>query len=111
MSSFQCDVTDAALAGFEGMRLQRGQEFNSDSHLELGPPPPPVTWLPGVLSKGVRLRLRLDHRDDRGRGCWQLVDLETESEPGGRRPKSHTPDNHAQSKKSASVLCSYQRLV
>ncbi|KAK1889267.1 Translocation protein SEC63 like [Dissostichus eleginoides] len=55
-----------------------------------------VAWLPGVLSKGVRLRLRLDHRDNRGRGCWQLVDLEAESQQAGRRLRSRPPDTCAQ---------------
>nr|XP_046229711.1 sex comb on midleg-like protein 4 isoform X2 [Scatophagus argus] len=72
------------------MRLRGGRHFNPDSHQELAPPPTPVAWLPGVLSKGVRLRLRLDRRDDRGRGCWQLVDLEAESEPVGRRLRSQS---------------------
>ncbi|KAG7240580.1 hypothetical protein INR49_026729 [Caranx melampygus] len=68
------------------MRLRRGQEFNSDSHLDLGPPPPPVTWLPGVLSKGVRLRLRLDHRDDRAEaaGSWSIW-KRSRSQVGGDR--------------------------
>ncbi|XP_029353029.1 sex comb on midleg-like protein 4 isoform X2 [Echeneis naucrates] len=79
------------------MRLRRGREFNPESHLEQGPPPPPVAWLPGILSKGVRLRLRLDHRDNRGRGFWQLVDLEAESEAVGRRLKGRTLDIPTQS--------------
>ena len=63
------------------MRLRGGRELNPDSRLEPAPPSrPPVAWLPGVLSKGVRFRLRLDHRDEQGRGCWQLVDLEAGSE-------------------------------
>ncbi|XP_076611661.1 sex comb on midleg-like protein 4 isoform X2 [Chaetodon auriga] len=74
------------------MRLRGGRDFNTDSHLELARPP--VAWLPGVLSKGVRLRLRLDRRDDRGRGCWQLVDLEPE--PVGRRLRSRAPDTCAE---------------
>ncbi|XP_049446323.1 sex comb on midleg-like protein 4 isoform X2 [Epinephelus fuscoguttatus] len=81
------------------MRLRGGRDFNSpDSYLELAPPPPrPVSWLPGVLSKGVRLRLRLDRRDNRGRGCWQLVDLEAESEPVGRRLRSRASNTCTQS--------------
>ncbi|KAA8583131.1 hypothetical protein FQN60_015677, partial [Etheostoma spectabile] len=71
------------------MTLRGGRDFNPDSYLELAPSPPhPVAWLPGVLSKGVRLRLRLDRRDNQGRGCWQLVDLEAESEPVGWRLRS-----------------------
>ncbi|XP_069579675.1 sex comb on midleg-like protein 4 isoform X2 [Brachyistius frenatus] len=85
-------------AGREGMRLRGGRDFNPDSHRELGPPPPPpVAWLPGVLGKGVRLRLRLDRRDDRGRSCWHLVDLDAESEPAGRRLRSRDPDACTQS--------------
>ncbi|GLD59759.1 uncharacterized protein AKAME5_001173600 [Lates japonicus] len=80
----QCDVSRLTLAGSEGMRLRGGRDFNPNTHLDLAPPPPPpVAWLPGVLSKRVRLRLRLDRRDDRGRGCWHLVDLESESELTG----------------------------
>ncbi|XP_030261679.1 sex comb on midleg-like protein 4 [Sparus aurata] len=82
------------------MRLRGGRDFNPDSPLELAPPPPPrpsVGWLPGVLTKGVRLRLRLDRSDDRGRGCWQLVDLEAASEPIGRRLRSGAHDACAQS--------------
>ncbi|TNN71635.1 hypothetical protein EYF80_018160 [Liparis tanakae] len=87
------DAAHLALAGGEGMRLRGGRDFDPSSYLELAPPPPgPVAWLPGVLSKGVRLRLRLDRRDNRGRGCWQLVDLEAESEPDGRRLRSRAPD-------------------
>ncbi|XP_037607478.1 sex comb on midleg-like protein 4 [Sebastes umbrosus] len=80
------------------MRLRGTRDLNPDSYLELSPPPPrPVAWLPGVLSKGVRLRLRLDRRDNRGRGCWQLVDSEAESEPVGRRLRSQAPETCAQS--------------
>ncbi|KAK5853064.1 hypothetical protein PBY51_006886 [Eleginops maclovinus] len=80
------------------MRLRGGRDLSPESYLELAPAPPcRVAWLPGVLSKGVRLRLRLDHRDNRGRGCWQLVDLEEESEPVGRRLRSQGPDTCGQS--------------
>ncbi|XP_076025610.1 sex comb on midleg-like protein 4 isoform X2 [Genypterus blacodes] len=58
-----------------GMRLRGGRDLSPDPRLGSGRPPP-ASWLPGVLTKGVRLRLRLDHRDDRGRSFWQLVDLE-----------------------------------
>lgn len=70
-----------------GMRLRGGRDLNPNTHPELAPSPPPVAWLPGVLSKGVRLRLRLDHHDDQGRSCWQLVDLEAGSETAGRRQR------------------------
>ncbi|KAK5880282.1 hypothetical protein CesoFtcFv8_023328 [Champsocephalus esox] len=80
------------------MRLRGGRDSSPESYLELAPPPPGhVAWLPGVLSKGVRLRLRLDHRDNRGRGCWQLVDLEAESQQVGRRLRSRPP-RHLRSK-------------
>ncbi|XP_075940135.1 sex comb on midleg-like protein 4 [Anarhichas minor] len=98
MKKYWCDVSHLPLAGCEGMRLRGRRDFNPDTYLELAPPPPsPVAWLPGVLSKGVRLRLRLDRRDNRGRGCWQLVDLEAEPEPVGRRLRSRGPDTCAQS--------------
>lgn len=70
----QCDVSRSVLAGCTGMRQRGGRDFNPDSHLDLVPPSPTVSWLPGVLSRGVRLRLRLDRRDGRGRDCWHLVD-------------------------------------
>lgn len=97
----QCDVSRLPLEGYEGMRLRGGRDFKPDSHLKLThplPPPAPVAWLPGVLSKGVRLRLRLDRSDDRGRGCWQLVDLEAESQKVGRRLRSQAPDFCVQGK-------------
>ena len=94
----QCYVSQPMLAGCEGMKLRGGRDFNADSHLELAPAPLPVAWLPGVLSKGVRLRLRLDRRDSRGRGCWQLVDLGAESEPAGGRLRDQDPDTCKQSK-------------
>ncbi|XP_077949428.1 sex comb on midleg-like protein 4 [Gasterosteus aculeatus] len=82
------------------MRLQGRRDFYPDSYLELAPPPPgPVAWLPGVLSKGVRLRLRLDRLDNRGRGCWQLVESKEESEPVGPRGRAH--DTCAQSPMSS----------
>ncbi|XP_046878229.1 sex comb on midleg-like protein 4 isoform X1 [Hypomesus transpacificus] len=67
------------------MRLRGGRDLEH----------PPVAWLPtGVLGvRSVRLRLRLDRRDDQGRGCWHLVDLESEaeSEPIGRRLRDRAP--------------------
>ncbi|XP_041660701.1 sex comb on midleg-like protein 4 [Cheilinus undulatus] len=78
------------------MRLRGGRDFNPGSQLNVSPhpslAPPPVSWLPGVLSKGVRLRLRLDRRDDRGRSYWQLVDLDAGSETVGRRQRKRAPD-------------------
>ncbi|XP_072218710.1 sex comb on midleg-like protein 4 isoform X3 [Leuresthes tenuis] len=80
------------------MRLHGGQDFNPDSHPEPAPPLHPITWLPpGVFTKHVRLRLRLDRRDHRGRGCWHLVDLEAEPEPVGQRLRSRDPDTCTQS--------------
>ncbi|XP_027896650.1 sex comb on midleg-like protein 4 isoform X1 [Xiphophorus couchianus] len=88
----------------EGLRLRGGRDFTTaDSNQELAAPPPspPMTWLPPcVLGKGVRLRLRLDRHDHRGRGCWHLVDLEAESEPLGKRLKSPDPDACIQSQMS-----------
>nr|XP_020479325.1 sex comb on midleg-like protein 4 [Monopterus albus] len=85
------------------MRMRRGRDFIPDSHPRLSPSPPPVTWLPGVLSKGVRLRLRLDHHDDQGRGCWHLVDLEAESEPSRQSQRSQAPDACTQSLMSTTL--------
>ncbi|MGH0164008.1 UNVERIFIED_CONTAM: hypothetical protein FKN15_046510 [Acipenser sinensis] len=35
-----------------------------------------LPWIANVLGvQSVRLRLRLDRRDNKGKGCWQLVDL------------------------------------
>lgn len=66
------------------MRLRGGRELTPDPYLELVPPPPSVAWLSGVLRKGVRLRLRLNHGDgDRGRSFWQLVDLGAEPQRAG----------------------------
>lgn len=63
------------------MRLRGGRELNPDPYLELVAPPPSVAWLSGVLRKGVRLRLRLNHGDgDQGQSFWQLVDLGAEPE-------------------------------
>ncbi|XP_031438079.1 sex comb on midleg-like protein 4 isoform X3 [Clupea harengus] len=50
------------------------------------------SWIPNILGvQSVRLRLRLDHHDDKGRGCWQLVDMNKEAGPSGRRLTSQTP--------------------
>ncbi|KAM9704698.1 uncharacterized protein scml4 isoform 1-T1 [Menidia menidia] len=75
------------------MRLRGGRDFDSSLHQELAPPLHPVTWLP----PGVRLRLRLDRHDHRGRGCWHLVDLEAEAEPGDRRLRRQDSDTCTQS--------------
>lgn len=59
------------------MRQRGGRDLNPHPRLRPAPADPRVSWLP------VRLRLRLDHLEGRGRGCWQLVDLGAESEGGG----------------------------
>lgn len=70
-----------------GMRLRGGRELTPDPYLELVAPPPRVAWLSGVLRKGVRLRLRLNHGDsDQGRSFWQLVDLGADPERTRPRP-------------------------
>lgn len=74
------------------MRLRGGRDLNPHPRLRPAPPDPHVTWLPGALSKGVRLRLRLDRHDGRGRGCWQLVDLGAEPERDGRSLKDQEPE-------------------
>ncbi|KAM3861007.1 sex comb on midleg-like protein 4 [Diretmus argenteus] len=85
------------------MRLRRGRDSNPDSDQDLAPPPPPVAWLPGVLGKGVRLRLRLDRHDDRGRSCWHLVNLEAEPEPAGRRLRDRAPATCSQKMQTPSL--------
>lgn len=74
------------------MRLRGERDLNPHPRLLPAPPDPHVTWLPGVLSKGVRLRLRQDHHDGRGRGSWQLVDLGAGPERDGRGLKGQVPE-------------------
>lgn len=70
-----------------GMRL-RGRDLEDSA----------VSWIPSVLGvQSVRLRLRLDRRDDRGRGFWQLVDLGEEAQ-SGQRIRDRTPPTCSQSK-------------
>lgn len=82
----QCNVlVDARVA--VGMRL-RGRDLEDST----------VSWIPSVLGvQSVRLRLRLDRRDDRGRGFWQLVDLGEEAQ-SGQRIRDRTPPTCSQSK-------------
>ncbi|XP_029705677.1 sex comb on midleg-like protein 4 isoform X1 [Takifugu rubripes] len=75
-----------------GMRLRGGRDLNPHPRLRTAPADPRVSWLPAALRKGVRLRLRLDHHDGRGRGCWQLVGLGAESEGGGWGLNSQVPE-------------------
>ncbi|XP_005914381.1 sex comb on midleg-like protein 4 isoform X1 [Haplochromis burtoni] len=51
--------------------------------------------LPGALSKGVRLRLRQDRRDHRGRSCWHLVNLDPESESAVQSMKIQDSDTQS----------------
>lgn len=74
------------------MRLSGGRDLNPHPRLRTAPDDPRVSWLPGVLGKGVHLRLRLDHHDGRGRGCWQLVGLGAEPEGGGWGLNSQVPE-------------------
>lgn len=77
------DLLDAPVA--VGMRL-RGRDLEDST----------VSWIPSVLGvQSVRLRLRLDRRDDRGRSLWQLVDLGEEVQ-SGRRPRDRTPPTCSQ---------------
>ncbi|XP_036405865.1 sex comb on midleg-like protein 4 isoform X1 [Megalops cyprinoides] len=58
----------------------------------------PVSWIPNILGvQSVRLRLRLDRRDNKGRGCWQLVDLGSGSEQSCRKLRDRTPPTLSQS--------------
>ncbi|KAG9282488.1 sex comb on midleg-like protein 4 isoform X2 [Astyanax mexicanus] len=64
----------------------------------------PVSWIPSVLGvQSVRLRLRLDRRDDRGRGLWQLVDLDEETMSNGQRLDDRTTPTCLQSLMSIPV--------
>jgi len=87
----QCNVlVDARVA--VGMRL-RGRDLEDST----------VSWIPSVLGvQSVRLRLRLDRRDDRGRGLWQLVDLGEEAK-SGQRIRDRTPPTCSQSKNYSSI--------
>ncbi|XP_051952121.1 sex comb on midleg-like protein 4 isoform X1 [Xyrauchen texanus] len=68
-----------------------------------------VSWIPSVLGvQSVRLRLRLDRRDDRGRGFWQLVDLEGEESQSGRLLRDRTPPTCSQSLMSIPAAASVQ---
>ncbi|XP_055088318.1 sex comb on midleg-like protein 4 isoform X1 [Periophthalmus magnuspinnatus] len=73
------------------MRLRGGRDLHRVSSPSLAHDPPPVSWLPGVLTKGVRLRLRLGRHGNKGRDCWHLVDLDAEMRPTGRRLRSQGP--------------------
>ncbi|XP_052391895.1 sex comb on midleg-like protein 4 isoform X1 [Carassius gibelio] len=67
-----------------------------------------VSWIPSVLGvQSVRLRLRLDRRDDRGRGLWQLVDLGEEVQ-SGHRIRDRTPPTCSQSLMSIPAAASVQ---
>ncbi len=78
-----------------GMRL-RGRDLKDST----------VSWIPRVLGvQSVRLRLRLDRRDDRGRSLWQLVDLGEEVQ-SGRRIRDRTPPTCSQSKTLIHNNCS-----
>ncbi|KAL7872318.1 hypothetical protein SRHO_G00073010 [Serrasalmus rhombeus] len=56
-----------------------------------------ISWIPNVLGvQSVRLRLRLDRRDDRGRSLWQLVDLDEEAATNGQRLRDRTPPTCSQ---------------
>lgn len=71
-----------------GMRL-RGRDLEDST----------VSWIPTVLGvQSVRLRLRLERSDDRGRGLWQLVDLERDEAQSGRSLRDKTPPTCSQSK-------------
>ncbi|XP_030628550.1 sex comb on midleg-like protein 4 [Chanos chanos] len=68
-----------------------------------------VSLIPNVLGvQSVRLRLRLDRRDDRGRGFWQLVDLDGEAAQTGRRLRDRTPPTCSQSLMSIPAATSVQ---
>ncbi|XP_056621091.1 sex comb on midleg-like protein 4 isoform X1 [Triplophysa dalaica] len=68
-----------------------------------------VSWIPTVLGvQSVRLRLRLDRSDDRGRGLWQLVDLERDEARSGRSLRDKTPPTCSQSLMSILPAASVQ---
>lgn len=83
----QCNVR-AGVCVAEGMRL-RGRDLEDSAG----------SWIPSVLGvQSVRLRLRLDRRTDKGRGLWQLVDLNEEAVPGGQDLWDRTPPTCSPSK-------------
>ncbi|XP_036438214.1 sex comb on midleg-like protein 4 isoform X2 [Colossoma macropomum] len=85
-NTVKCNVWAGACVA-EGMRL-RGRDLEDSA----------VSWIPNVLGvQSVRLRLRLDRRDDRGRSLWQLVDLDEEAAPNGQRLRDRTPPTCSQS--------------
>lgn len=99
--SFQCNALPKAWCAV-GMRL-RGRDLQDS----------PVSWIPNILGvQSVRLRLRLDRRDNKGRGCWQLVDLGSGSEQSCRKLRDRTPPTLSQSKTAGSFLtvdvCKYE---
>ncbi|KAG2467643.1 SEC63 protein, partial [Polypterus senegalus] len=72
----------------EGMKL-RGRDIQD----------PSLPWISNVLGvQSVRLRLRLDRRDDKGKRCWQLVDLGGGSERRFPRLRSQIQLASSQSK-------------
>lgn len=85
----QCNVRPGVCVA-EGMRL-RGRDLEDSTS----------SWIPSVLGvQSVRLRLRLDRRTDRGRGLWQLVDLNGEAVQSGQGLWDRTPPTCSQSKNS-----------
>ncbi|XP_041109257.1 sex comb on midleg-like protein 4 isoform X1 [Polyodon spathula] len=57
-----------------------------------------LPWIANVLGvQSVRLRLRLDRHDNRGKGCWQLVDLGGGSERSCRRLRDRIQPASSQS--------------
>lgn len=92
----QCNVRPGVCVA-EGMRL-RGRDLEDSTG----------SWIPSVLGvQSVRLRLRLDRRTDRGRGLWQLVDLNGEAVQSGQGLWDRTPPTCSQSKNGVITIINF----
>ncbi|MGH0191300.1 UNVERIFIED_CONTAM: hypothetical protein FKN15_062446 [Acipenser sinensis] len=64
-----------------------------------------LPWISNVLGvQSVRLRLRLDRHNNKGEGCWQLVDLGGGNERSCRKLRDRIQPASSQSKKTVAFL-------